>query len=331
MNSIQTMRVFVRVAETESFRGAARGLGVSNALVSRAVALLEAHLGTRLINRNSREVSLTDAGARYIEGCRALLEELDRLESTITSGQARVSGTLRVVASSALPPLILTRLIDEFRKLYPGVTVRATLAEGPVDFVERRYDVGIVMGVRDSAGLTMQPAAASMPVAVASPAFLAEHGVPSAPVELHRLPFIGLRTERCNERWHFRGMQGAIEPTVLTPVYSVNSGLLVRLALQSNVGFSILPIKMVQTDLEGGALVQLLPDYFVDGSRMIFSVVHSARKYPPREVRVFAEFAHAYLSQQLAATTESSNCNDLPALSQPPSVSNADGVLANAG
>ncbi|MFM0053846.1 LysR family transcriptional regulator [Caballeronia grimmiae] len=331
MNRVKAMRVFVRVAETGSFRGTARGLGVSNALVSRAVASLEAHLHKRLIDRNSREVSLTDAGARYFEGCRALLEQLDRLESTVTSGQARVSGTLRVVASSALPPLFLTRLIDEFRKLYPGVTVRATLAEGPVDFVERRYDVGIVMGVRDSAGLTMQPAAASMPVAVASPAFLAEHGVPSAPVELHRLPFIGLRTERCNERWHFRGMQGAIEPTVLTPVYSVNSGLLVRLALQSNVGFSILPIKMVQTDLEGGALVQLLPDYFVDGSRMIFSVVHLARKYPPREVRVFAEFAHAYLSQQLAATTESCNCNDLPALSQPPSVPNADGVLASAG
>ena len=325
------MRVFVRVAETESFRGTARGLGVSNALVSRAVALLEAHLGTRLINRNSREVSLTDAGARYIEGCRALLEELDRLESTITSGQARVSGTLRVVASSALPPLILTRLIDEFRKRYPGVTVRATLAEGPVDFVERRYDVGIVMGVRDSAGLTMQPAAASMPVAVASPAFLAEHGMPSAPVALQRLPFIGLRTERGNERWQFRGAQRAIEPVVLTPVYSVNSGLQARLALQSNVGFSILPIKMVQTDLEGGALVGLLPDYFVDGSSMIFSVVHSAHKYPPREVRVFAEFAHAYLSQELAATTESCDCNDLPALQQPPSVPNAHGVLANAG
>lgn len=331
MNAIQAMRIFVRVADTESFRCAARALGVSNALASRAIALLEAHLGTHLINRTTRDVSLTDAGARYLEGCRAVLEELDYLESTITSGEAGPSGTLRVVASSALSPLTLTQLIDGFRKLYPGVTIRVTLAEGPIDFIERGYDVGIVIGPRDSGALKIRPAGVSMPVAVATPAFLAEHGLPGAPVELQRLPLVGLLDDRRSETWRFRHPHGATEPIILAPVYSVNSGLLVRLATLSNVGFSILPSNLVWTDLEEGALVRLLPNYSIDEPGTTVSVVHPARKYLPCKVHVFAEYAQDYLSRELAITTGLCDVSNTLALQQPASIPDAAGVPANAG
>lgn len=330
MNAIQAMRVFVRVADAESFRGAARGLGVSNALVSRAIALLEAHLGTRLIDRTTRDMSLTDSGARYLEGCRAVLEELDYLESTIASGEVGPSGTLRVVASSALSPLTLTQLVDGFRKLYRGVTIRLTLAEGHVDFVERGYDVGILMGLRDSAALRMRPAGASVPVAVATPAFLAEHGLPGAPAELQRLPLVGLLDERRNETWHFRHPHGDTEPNFLDPVYSVNSVLLVRLATLSNMGFSILPSSMIWTDLEEGARVRLLPNYSIDEPGMTVSVVHPAHKYLPRKVRVFAKYAQDYLSRELATTTGLCNVSNTLALQQPASIPDAAAVPASA-
>ena len=99
MNQIHAMRVFVRVAETESFRRAAQQLEVSNALVTRAIATLEAHLKTRLINRTTRNVALSGAGTRQPEGCRGLPEELDRLESARGDTRAEPGGTSRHVAA----------------------------------------------------------------------------------------------------------------------------------------------------------------------------------------------------------------------------------------
>jgi len=149
MNEIQAIRIFVRVSDTESFHCTARELRVSNALVSRAIASLETRLRTRLINRTTRKVSVTEAGARYLEGCRTFLEELDHLESTIANTEDGPSGALRVVASTALSQFTLSQLVDGFRELYPNVTVRLTLAERHVHFVENGFDVGIVTELAD--------------------------------------------------------------------------------------------------------------------------------------------------------------------------------------
>jgi DNA-binding transcriptional LysR family regulator len=154
---------------------------------SRAVASLETHLGTRLINRTTREMSLTDAGARYLEGCRAVLEELHQLESTIRSTEAGPSGTLRVVASSALSPLTLTQLVAGFCKCYRSVTVRLTLVEVEGDFGHGGYGVGVVTGVTDSVALKMRSLGAISLVPVATPAFVAEHGLPVTPTDLQRM------------------------------------------------------------------------------------------------------------------------------------------------
>src|SRR5260370_1918394 len=108
MNQIHAMRVCVRVSETESFRRAAQQLDVSNALVTRSIAMLEAHLHTRLINRTTRNLSLTESGTRYLEGCRALLEQLDNLESALAHTQDKPTATLPAVPPTSLPLLTLT-------------------------------------------------------------------------------------------------------------------------------------------------------------------------------------------------------------------------------
>src|SRR6478752_3572554 len=223
MNQIHAMRVFDRVADTESFRRAAQQLDVSNALVTRSIAMLEAHLRTRLINRTTRNLSLTEAGTRYLEGCRALLEELDHLESAVTHTEGEPSGTLRVVASSALSLLTLTPLIDGFRKLYPKVNVRLTLAERHVDLVEDGFDVGIVTAFMvSSTALIERPVATNPMIPVATPAYLAAHGVPHAPLDLQGCPSVGLPGEMRSPTWHFRHRQGASDQITLAPVYTVN-------------------------------------------------------------------------------------------------------------
>jgi DNA-binding transcriptional LysR family regulator len=304
MNQIHAMRVFVRVADTESFRRAAQQLDVSNALVTRAIAMLEAHLRTRLINRTTRNLSLTEAGTRYLEGCRALLEELDHLESTVTHTEGEPSGTLRVVASTALSLLTLTPLIDGFRQLYPKVNVRLTLAERHVDLVEDGYDVGIVTAFMvSSTALVERPIGLNALVPVATPAFIAEHGMPAAPIDLQNMPAVALPNDIRSASWHFRHKHGSSDQVTLTPVYSVNSALMVRLASLRDMGFSILPEGIVAGDIKDGTLVRLLPEYTIDDPEMKVSIVYPGRQYLPAKTRFFIDYALEKLTQEVNAGT----------------------------
>lgn len=300
MNQIHAMRVFVRVSETESFRRAAQQLDVSNALVTRSIAMLEAHLRTRLINRTTRNLSLTESGTRYLEGCRALLEELDNLETALAHTEGEPSGTLRVVASSSLSLLTLTPLIDGFRKLHPKVNVRLTLAERHVDLVEDGFDVGIVTAFMvSSTALVERPVGTNALIPVATPAFLAEHGTPGAPPDLQGYPAVGLPNEIRSSTWHFRHRHGASDQVTLTPVYTVNNALMVRLATLAGMGFSILPEGIVSADLEAGTLVRVLPEYNIDDPDMKVSVVYPGRQYLPAKTRLFIDYTLEKLAPQL--------------------------------
>jgi DNA-binding transcriptional LysR family regulator len=145
MNHLQAMRVFVKVAETGSFGRAATALDLSNAVITRYVALLEAHLNTRLLNRTTRSVSLTEAGASYPEGCRAVLEQVESIESTVSQTSFDPSGTLKLVASASFSLFGLTPLLCEYRDAFPNVKLRLTLLHRPVDLVDEGFDVGIVV------------------------------------------------------------------------------------------------------------------------------------------------------------------------------------------
>ncbi len=141
-----------------------------------------------------------------------MLEELDHLESAVTHTEGEPSGTLRVVASSALSLLTLTPLIDGFRKLYPKVNVRLTLAERHVDLVEDGYDVGIVTAFMvSSTALVECSIGVNALVPVATPAFIAEHGLPAAPVNLQNMPTVGLPSEMRSSSCHMKHKHGTSE------------------------------------------------------------------------------------------------------------------------
>jgi DNA-binding transcriptional LysR family regulator len=291
MNQIHAMRVFVRVAETQSFRRAAQQLDVSNALVTRSVAMLEAHLQTRLINRTTRNLSLTEAGNRYLEGCRGLLEELDHLENTVAHTEREPSGTLRVVASGALSLLSLTPLLNGYRRLYPKVRIRLTLAERHVDLVEDGYDVGIVTAFMvTSTELVERPIGTNALVPCASPAYLAEHGEPRSPGQLAQHAFVALPSEQRSPTWHFTDTRGHTEQVTLQPAYTVNSALMVRLGALAGMGVAILPSQLVADDFASGALKRVVPEYTVDDPEVKVSIVYPSRQYLPAKTRAFVDY-----------------------------------------
>ncbi|AET94852.1 LysR family transcriptional regulator (plasmid) [Burkholderia sp. YI23] len=303
-NLVDAMRVFLKVADARSFRGVARELGFSNALVTRAIALLERHLGVRLLNRTTRAVSLTVSGVRYIEGCRAFLQHLDRLETAVVALDDAPGGTVRVVASSSVSALSLTQLIDDFHKLHPTIEVRLTLAGRRADFDGNAHDVGILIGKPEGPELEGHVLGVLASLAVATPAFLIRHDAPMAPVDLQDLPCICLQDEMREEVWTFRHATGAVADVRLAPAFSVSDAELARLATLAGVGFAILPRALARSDIEAGRLVRLLPAFSVDEPHTELFIVRPARRHLLRETRLFADYAEAHLRNECEPTGE---------------------------
>ncbi|HTH59917.1 MAG TPA: LysR family transcriptional regulator [Paraburkholderia sp.] len=325
MNQIHAMRVFVRVAETQSFRRAAQQLDVSNALVTRAIATLEAHLHIRLINRTTRNVSLTDAGQRYLEGCRSLLEELDHLEHAVAHTEREPSGTLRVFASGVLALPALTPLIDGYRRRYPRVQVRLTVDECNADPIDDGYDVGVVAASTAPAPapggeLIARALGTSSFVPCAAPSWLAEHGEPHSPAQLTLHASVSLPPEQQSPTWRFvRG--GDAQSVTLQPAYAVNRMLMVRLAALAGMGIAILPAPLVADDLAHGTLRRLLPDYEIEDADAQLSIVYPGRRHLPAKTRSFIDYALEHAAHGRPATAARPGCEstnaDARAILQP--------------
>jgi DNA-binding transcriptional LysR family regulator len=291
MNQLQAMRVFLKVAENGSFGRAAASLDISNAVVTRYVALLEKHLNTRLINRTTRSLSLTEAGLAYADGCRQLLEQLEAMESTVSQSANDPSGTLKLVAVASFSLFGLTPLLERYRLQCPRVKLAVTLLHRPVDLIEEGFDVGIVVPGQVSGGTLIKRVLFRVrSVAVASPAYLAARGTPANPAQLAAHPFLAPSANVHSAEWCFVSANG-IEETVSTEAaYAVNNAVMLRQAALAGMGITILPENHVLADLISGGLVQVLPDYRINGADKEVSLVYPGRLHVPAKTRSFVEF-----------------------------------------
>ncbi|KND54431.1 Transcriptional regulator, LysR family [Candidatus Paraburkholderia kirkii] len=236
------MRVFLKLAETESFGRAAAALDLSNAVITRYVSLLETHLNTRLLNRTTRSVSLTEAGRSYAEGCRAVIEQIGTIEASVANSSIDPSGTLKIVASASFSLFGLTPMLCEFRGRYPNVKLRLTLLHRPVDLVAEGFDVGIVVPhLLNSGMLINRPLLKVGAALVASREYLSQRGTPLHPAALVAHEFLAPSAEIHGSTWSFIGPSGVVESVVLDPAYTVNSSHMLRQAAVSGIGIAVLP------------------------------------------------------------------------------------------
>ncbi|MFD1559031.1 LysR substrate-binding domain-containing protein [Paraburkholderia silviterrae] len=302
MNQLQAMRVFTSVADHGSFGRAAASLNLSNAVVTRYVALLEAHLHTRLINRNTRSISLTEAGSAYAQACRHMLEDLERVETQIAHGVSVPSGTLRVVAHASFSLHDLTPLLKQYLAAFSQVRLALTLLHRPVDLIEEGFDVGIVAPRQVSGGtLIRRPLVTVTPVAVASPAYLDGHCVPSHPHELVHHTLLAPSTDIHGNEWHFASTEGVRELVRIEPAYAVNNSVMLRQAALTGMGITILPASQVATDLAQGTLVRVLADYEIRDADKELSLVYPGRRHVPAKTRSFVDFTVDWFRDQDAS------------------------------
>ncbi|MCG5246650.1 LysR family transcriptional regulator [Methylorubrum extorquens] len=203
MDRLQGMRVFVRVAESGGFAGAARALSMSPAAVTRAVAALEAVIGARLFIRTTRSVKLTEAGGRYLEDCRRILAEIAEAEATAAGSTATPTGVLTLTAPVQFGRLYVLPVVTDYLARHPAVAVRALFLDRIVNLIEEGIDVGVRIGHLADSGLTATRVGSVRRVVCAAPGYLERHGVPETPRDLRDHAVIGASIPGALPEWRF--------------------------------------------------------------------------------------------------------------------------------
>ncbi|MPW18155.1 LysR family transcriptional regulator [Paraburkholderia sp. CNPSo 3157] len=332
MNHVYAMRVFVQAAEARSFRSAAKQLNVSTALVTRSVANLEAHLRTRLMNRTTRAVSLTEAGKHYLDGCRAILEELDRLDASVSAGEREIAGVLRIMATDALSPEVMTALIDGFRRRYPKVQVRLSLTDREADQFAEGYDAGLLVASPSTDVDCIQlPLVTQSLVPCAAPSYLSTCGNPQEPAQLEVHSCIATMTaeKRGPTAWQFVDVND-LQSVTFRPSYAANSSLLIRLAAIAGMGIVLLPESLVAEDLARGVLKRIMPGYHVDGSTTQVWLFYPRRRFLPPVTGAFITYMLEHAGRA-GSTVPAIRARSLPRPKHSTSASECGGDLAMSG
>jgi DNA-binding transcriptional LysR family regulator len=288
MDRVQAMTVFAKVVEQGSFARAADKLSISTSACSRLVAELEAHLDTRLLNRTTRRLSLTESGQGFYERCVQLLADLDDAERAATESAASPRGTLRLTTSINFGVRHVSPAIGEFLVKYPAVKFDVSLSDRIVDLVEEGYDLAIRIGSAGGETVVARKLGEARMVACASPAYLKAHGAPKTPGDLARHPCLTYEYMPARHIWPFRGKDGREHAVrVAGPLHSNNGDLLAAAAV-AGVGIAYEPEFILGPDLKAGRLVPILTSYTAPLGPIY--AVYPSRRYLTAKVRAFVDF-----------------------------------------
>jgi DNA-binding transcriptional LysR family regulator len=297
MDRLLAMRAFTRVVEDGSFSRAAERLGLSTTSVSRLLGELEAHLGTRLLHRTTRRLSLTDVGRSYLERCIAILDEVEAAEALAGSATEQPRGTLRVNAPVSFGARHLSTLIPRYCAQHPQVTVEITLSDRQVDLVEEGFDMAIRIASELRTTLIARRLAPARLVLVASPEYLARHGRPVMPQDLAQHLCLGYLYTRGGLEWELHGPGGPHVIALHGPLRA-NNGDLIQEAALAGAGIALQPTFICGEALERGALEVLLPDY--PPVAIAIHAVYTSRRHLSAKVRTFVDFLAANLGEEPA-------------------------------
>lgn len=210
MDRFQEMKVLLAVAEAESFAGGAKQLGLSPPSVTRAIAALEKRLGTLLLARSTRSVRLTEAGRRYAEDCRRILQELEEAEELAAGSALRPRGNLTVTAPVLFGELYMVPLIAEFLAAHAEVSVHALLVDRLVNLIDEGVDVAVRIGHLPEGEMNALKVGEIRPVICAAPAFLDKVGRPATPTDLLDAPVVMSASSTLLTDWQFVTADGAV-------------------------------------------------------------------------------------------------------------------------
>ena len=297
MDYLESLRVFRSVVEAKSFTRAADMLGVTAPVVSRAIAGLEQRLGSRLFHRTTRQVSLTEAGEHFYEGCSRILDDLEELEAQASKQTREASGVLRLVAHTTSTVNRLVPLISTFKHKHPKVSLDVTLTERPVDLVADGYDLGVVVPFMLNSDTTVTRLLERIPLCIAAaPQYLQTHARPLHPSELAEHTFVVMSPSLRKPFLTFRVGQ---EDLTIPMTYDIasNNPVFNREMVLQGFGIGVVPVALAQRELASGQLVSLLDEFEIVDGAIEIRLAYNTRALLPAKVRAFIEHAAAFFEQ----------------------------------
>jgi DNA-binding transcriptional LysR family regulator len=297
MDRLDAMSILVAVVEAGSFSEAARRLDIPLPTVSRKVAELEKHLQSRLLNRSSRKLALTDAGRQYITACRRILEEVSEAERTAAGEYTTPRGELVVTAPIVFGRMHLLPVAVEFLKSYPQIDVRIVLTDRTAHLLDEDIDLGVRIGVLPDSSLMMSRLGSIRRVACASPQYLTERGTPQTPDDLRKHDCISFESVTGSQTWTF----GAGTSATSVPVRSrlvVNTAEAAIDAAIAGLGVTRVLSYQIAQARRAGSLVTVL-QRFAPPLWPVHFIYPGARPLPLK-LRAFLDFAAPKLKSRLA-------------------------------
>ncbi|HVZ51007.1 MAG TPA: LysR family transcriptional regulator [Pseudolabrys sp.] len=289
LDRLTGLEVFAKVASTGSFSAAGRALGLSQSMVTKHVAAIEARLGVKLFHRTTRRLSLTDAGRGYLEAAERVLADMEAADATAAADRFEPRGLLRVNAPVSFGAEQIAPLLPDFARQHPRVTIELGLNDRLVDLAEEGWDLAIRIGNLADSSLIARRIAPCRTVVCAAPSYLAAHGTPRAVTELREHNCLGYTLSRTSgvDRWTFGARGGST--VEVSGNLRANNGDALRAAALGGQGIIYQPRFIVAGDLRGGALVEIAFDQPTVEFGGIYAV-HLPDRHPAAKLRAFVDF-----------------------------------------
>ena len=285
MTPIQDMEIFARVVTSGSMTAASRELGISPAVVSKRIRRMEERLGSRLLQRTTRRLAMTETGQGYYERVVAILASVEEAENFIARRNAAPKGTLKVTAPTSFGRMHIAPYIGDFLAANPDLQLNLDLSDQFVDLVGEGIDVAIRIGELEDSSLVARRLAPNHRVICAAPAYLEKHGEPMNLGELARHNCVAAVNQ---DMWRLEGPEGPVNMRVSGNIHT-NSSEVVREAVKAGLCIALRSTWDVGPELKAGQLKVILPQYR-SSSRVALFAVYPSRRFLPVKVRVFIDY-----------------------------------------
>ena len=287
MEDLERMTIFARVVEAKSFSEAARQLNLSKSLVSKQITELEKSIGARLLNRTTRALSLTDAGAVFFEYCAKIVDDVKEARFAVGRLHAEPRGSLRISSSVAFGRLHIASALAEFLETYPDVKIDMVTTDRFVDMAEEGVDIVIRITNDPEQNVVARKLAVVNRKMCATPAYFARHGVPTTLKDLEQHNCLTYTYFNPQDSWRLRGPEGEITLKVSGNLRLNDDDALAE-AVLAGVGIALLPTFLIGKELQSGALQSVLSQ-FIPPERSIYAMYLPTR-YLPVKIRRFIDY-----------------------------------------
>ncbi len=293
MASYDAIAIFAQVAQSQSFTEAAKALGMPLSSVSRKVSELETDLNVLLIDRNKRQIRLTEAGQTYLDLCRKGLDTISYANRVMTDRHSDTSGTVTITMPPNLMEVLFLEAVEAFQLHYPKARLRVLVSERMLDFVEDGVDISFRVAPPEQPDLVVKTLLRYRHRLVAAPGYIAANPSPRVATDLHDHKTIGFGFPSSREvKWSL-SKQGEVQDINLKPDLSINDYAAIRAAVQASHGIGELPEPLCRDALRAGQLIEVLPEWSFPEIRLF--AVHAGNASLSKLARLFLDTVTAKL------------------------------------